>query len=354
MYKIGEGITKYLDKQLKDAKNLKNIHMTAISASILGVFGSDFKELINYLIFDYDLYDEALESINNLNVKKFVSLIEDAKYKLNGSDYSYTERLISTIKDLIDVNNSFVGALEYEYDTVINLLEYAKEFKNKLDNYKDKKNNNLRLYGYASDFIKYYTIVVERKESVKQLYKAIMEPKGLEKCKKYVKAFNENVVSILTNFKNKVNKEVMYSKELYALILTAAKISEFALMPISLSNSKACNTIASYYENGRVDNDKEAINLYFAELQREEALKIMDEKYKKALEEERNQINQVITLINKSMNDQKNAMISMAKMVSDENKKHVIKYNELVDEYNDLVNEYNDTLDEIEKIKEDL
>lgn len=361
MYKIGEGITNYLERKIKQAIEDSEVYLTLLKSSILGAFGEPFADLVDHYMgkkYGVALYmlRESIETVNNLNIEKIISILRQNQYKFTDmDDVKFISDLITTLKDFSKLNDVFIQMLEIEYSSIIELLKCAKEFKKKLGNHQNCKTDDLRIYGYACELTRYYTMCLERNSSNidQEIYKIIVEDTGFEGCVSYTNQFKDSIILPLGMWK-KFKKEILSSKELFALSLIAQKIEQFELLPITVSNIKACNAIASYYEDGRVDNDKEAINLYFTELEREKNLKELEEKNKKALEEQREQFNFVVNLIKKSMDDQKNAMVKIAQCYSNVEKKHAEMYNELVDEYNGLVDEYNDTLDQIKKIKEEL
>lgn len=146
---------------------------------------------------------------------------------------------------------------------------------------------------------------------------------------------------------NEKVKTIVYS-EVYQRVLDVLKSD---ILPPSLMNTTAVSKIASYWENRRVDTMKEAINLYFSEMQQEEAIKKLEEEYKNRI----NSINLQVDNYKKSVEERINSIktqqqefyVKHAQMLK-EKEELVKKHNDLVDEHNELVDEHNKLVDELE------
>lgn len=163
----------------------------------------------------------------------------------------------------------------------------------------------------------------------------------------FEKIYKEKILTIEKIYlANEKVKSMAYS-DFYQKVVDVLKSD---ILPPSLMNTAAISKISSYWENRRVDSMKEAINLYFSEVNQEEAIKKNEEEY-------RNRINQITSKVNdyvknveervESINaQQKEFYVKHAQMLK-EKEELLQKHNNLVDEHNELVDEHNKLVDEI-------
>ena len=122
------------------------------------------------------------------------------------------------------------------------------------------------------------------------------------------------------------------------------------LIPEKLLSSNAILTLASYFNDKRVDTMKEAINLFFKE-QKE------DEKYNKIVNEMNQKVQSLTNELNNTKQELNERTLEMEEAYETLRKKHnelVDDHNKLINDHNSLVDKHNDAIKIAREIKDEL
>lgn len=144
-------------------------------------------------------------------------------------------------------DNLYVGNIQaiYEiYNIAMNVVESYNEVKNKLEEYK----------GYSKEEERKIVFEFELKECAKE--NEVEEKEVMN----YI-ILCEGCAEVI----NKIEK-VLDSETTRDIVEISQTLLNTNLIPSNIRNVDATSNIASYFEDGRVDNYREAINLYHSEL----------------------------------------------------------------------------------------
>lgn len=252
----------------------------------------------------------------------------------------------NTAQEAITLNNVCVTVLK---STILKGLQLSNALVNLLNDLKscnDSSALKYHLYGSACEMlVTYYEITNEKAKTFLSQQKSLIKKSSV--CSEVLSDLNENYLKTLELI---INNFVDYSQNsnINLMLVIAQKIVETKLLPNDLSNKDACYKISSYFDNRRVENEKEAINLYFQEKQKEDAKKVTDEQMASIM----NEINKVVGLIQENISSRNQSTASIMFKINEINNKRIEEYEKLSSTYDQLSKEASKIEKELKDLKE--
>ncbi len=285
---------------------------------------------------------------NSFDYSKFSSY--ESGEKIRNSSIQEFQTQINILNALCDIHNALVPIAKNIFTNFEKTLSTLVEFLKAIRNYKESKTQieTYKFYGLACEVLRTTTATFNLKDSGtdKKVEEILSEAFGT------IEGFDINkdfLFLVLIRRQLELMNELFSYGELLVVIRCAEKIVETDVLPEKLRYKEAADTIADYFMNRRVSNEKEAINLYYQELAAKEAADKAFAEEQKEREMFNKQLMSIINLIEDNISQQNANTAFVMETVNKATKEYVKDYNNLVDEHNALVDKHNALVDEIKR-----